>query len=276
MLKIDSHQHFWFYDPARHDWITTEMAALRRNFLPPDLEPLLARHGFQGTVLVQAEQSPAENAFLLQLARDHDFIKGVVGWVDLLARDLTAQLEVLCQEPKLKGFRDILQGDPAPARMLEPDFIKGLKQLNRFGFTYDLLVYAPQLPQVLELVQQVPDQPFVVDHLAKPDIKNQNFADWEKHIRRLAAHPNVCCKVSGLVTEADWQQWQPADFRPFLDTVVDAFGPRRLLYGSDWPVCLLAGTYSRVLGLIQDYFAAFSSQEQEQIFGGNASRFYKL
>ncbi|MGV3504851.1 MAG: amidohydrolase family protein [Adhaeribacter sp.] len=276
MLKIDAHQHFWLYDQTRHAWITPEMAALQRDFLPPHLEPHLARHGLQGTVLVQVEETPAENAFLLQQARAHDFIKGVVGWVNLQAQDLEAQLEGLQQVPKLKGFRDILQGPAAPARMLEPDFIRGLKKLNRYGFTYDLLVYARQLEQVRELVQQLPEQPFVLDHLAKPNIKSGDLADWKKQIRLLATHQNLSCKVSGLVTEADWQHWKAADFRSCLDTVVEAFGPGRLLYGSDWPVCLLAGSYSRVLGLVQDYFTSFSAREQEQIFGGNAVEFYKL
>lgn len=276
MLKIDAHQHFWTYNPAVHNWISEEMAAIRRDFLPQDLEPVLRRHGFDGTVLVQAEETPAETAFLLNQALHHDFIKGVVAWVDLRAQDLEAQLHLLKQQPRLKGFRDILQGPAAPARMLEPAFMRGLALLNRHGFTYDLLVYAHQLPQVRELVGRLPNQPFVLDHLAKPAIKKRDHADWKKQIRSLAAHEHVCCKVSGMVTEADWHYWQPEDIRPYLDTVVEAFGPHRLLYGSDWPVCLVAASYGQVLGLVQDYFAAFSTHEQELIFGGNAVSFYKL
>lgn len=276
MLKIDAHQHFWSYHPLAHAWIGEDMAALRRDFQPRDLQPVLHQHGFQGSILVQVEETPAETALLLDQARRHDFIKGVVGWVDLRARDLEAQLDLLHLEPRLKGFRDILQGPVQPARMLEPAFIRGLGQLRRYGFSYDLLVYAPQLPQVSKLVHHFPDQPFVLDHLGKPEIKNQDHAGWQRQIKSLAEQENVCCKISGLVTEADWQHWRPADFRPYLDTVVEAFGPQRLLYGSDWPVCLVAASYPQVLSLVQDYFASFSTHEQELIFGGNASRFYRL
>ena len=276
MLKIDAHQHFWSYNPLVHAWIGEDMAALRRDFLPRDLAPILRQHGIQGTVLVQAEETPAETAWLLEQARSHDFIKGVVGWVDLWAEDVAEQLAALQHYPKLKGFRAILQGAADPALMLQPAFKRGLSQLRPFGYTYDILIYANQLQYLPELVAAFPDQPFVVDHLAKPDIKNQDIARWRREITALAAHENVYCKVSGLVTEADWCNWQQADFRPYLDTIVAAFGTDRLLYGSDWPVCLLAGSYTQVLDLVQNYFAAFSQQEQNQIFGGNAVKFYNL
>ena len=276
MVKIDAHQHFWQYDPIRDSWITEEMAVIRRDFLPDDLQPLLEQHGFDGCVVVQSDQSPAENRFQLGHAQAHDFIKGVVGWVDLWAEDVAEQLAALQQYPKLKGFRAILQGAADPALMLQPAFKRGIGQLRPFGYTYDILIYANQLQYLPELVAAFPDQPFVVDHLAKPDIKNQDIARWRREITALAAHENVYCKVSGLVTEADWRNWKKADFRPYLDTIVAAFGTDRLLYGSDWPVCLLAGSYTQVLDLVQNYFAAFSQQEQNQIFGGNAVKFYNL
>jgi L-fuconolactonase len=276
MLKIDAHQHFWLFDPVRDSWIKEEMAVIRRDFLPQDLAPVLQQHGFDGCVAVQADQSPAENLFLLAQARDNDFVKGVVGWVDLWAKDVEAQLEGLIQYPKLKGFRAILQGAADPALMLQPAFKRGLRHLGRFGYTYDILIYANQLRYIPELVGAFPDQPFVLDHLAKPAIKRQEIADWRREIQAVAAHDNVYCKVSGLVTEADWQHWQPADFRPYLDTVVEAFGTDRLLYGSDWPVCLVAASYTRMLNLVRDYFAPFSPAEQDRIFGLNAIEFYNL
>lgn len=276
MQKIDAHQHFWHFDPVRDSWITEEMAVIRRDFLPQDLEPVLQQHGFDGCVVVQADPSPAENLFQLANARNHDFIKGVVGWVDLWDKDVADQLANLKQYPKLKGFRAILQGAADPALMLQPAFQRGLRQLARFGYTYDILIYANQLRYIPELVAAFPDQPFVVDHLAKPEIKKGDIAGWRREIQAVAAHENVSCKVSGLVTEADWHHWQPADFRPYLDTVVDAFGPERLLYGSDWPVCLVAASYTQMLNLVQDYFAGFSPAEQDLIFGGNAVKFYGL
>jgi L-fuconolactonase len=276
MLKIDAHQHFWQFDPGRDNWITDEMAVIRRDFLPQDLQPVLQQHGFDGCVAVQADASAAENVFLLEQAQVHDFIKGVVGWLDLRAADVADQLAALQQHPKLKGFREILQGAADPALMLQPAFKRGLGQLRRFGYTYDILIYANQLQYLPSFVGSFPDQPFVVDHLAKPAIKNQDITDWRREIQALAAHENVYCKVSGLVTEADWRHWQPADFRPYLDAVVAAFGPERLLYGSDWPVCLVAASYTQTLTLVLDYFASFSPAEQNLIFGGNAVKFYNL
>jgi L-fuconolactonase len=276
MIKIDAHQHFWQFDPVRDSWIKEDMEVIRRDFLPEDLQPVLEQHGIGGCVAVQADESPAETAFLLGHAHKHDFIKGVVGWVDLGAEDISDQLAAGKQYPKLKGFRAILQGAANPALMLQPAFKHGIGQLRSFGYTYDILIFANQLKYLPELAGAYPDQLFVVDHLAKPDIKNQDIEVWRRQIQALAAHQNVYCKVSGLVTEASWQHWQPADFRPFLDVVVSAFGPARLMYGSDWPVCLVAASYGQVLALAQDYFASFSPGEQALIFGGTALKFYNL
>ncbi|WP_066832619.1 amidohydrolase family protein [Rufibacter ruber] len=276
MPRIDAHQHFWEFNPARESWVTEDMAVIRRDFLPQELQPLLQEHGFDGCVLVQTAQPEHENEILLEWARAHEFIKGVVGWVDFFAADIEERLSRLSQHPKLKGFRYVLQGAEDKALMLQPAFQHGIAQLRRYGFSYDILIYPDQLAYTAELTAAFPDQPFVLNHLAKPDIKGGDFQTWRKAMEAFAAQENVCCKVSGLVTQADWQNWQKRDFTPYLDTLAEVFGPKRLLFGSDWPVCLVAASYAEVLGLVQEYFSPFSPQEQELVFGGNAVAFYKL
>ncbi|WP_162054572.1 amidohydrolase family protein [Pontibacter pamirensis] len=276
MQKVDAHQHFWKFDPVRDSWITDDMASIRRDFGPEDLQPLLQQHGFDGCVAVQADQSEAENEFLLTYADTYDFIKGVVGWVDLRAANVQERLEHFAQFRKLKGFRHVLQGEPDRALMLQPDFKRGISQLSRFGFTYDILIFPDQLRYAKELVAAFPEQPFVTDHLAKPNIKSQEMETWASDMKAIAAHENVHCKLSGMVTEADWRHWKKEDFSPYLDVVTEAFGTNRIMYGSDWPVCLVAARYEDVLSIVEDYFLAFSHTEQAAFFGGNASRFYKL
>ncbi|WP_133273443.1 amidohydrolase family protein [Hymenobacter radiodurans] len=276
MARIDAHQHFWHFEPTRDAWITDEMRLLRRDFLPPELHPLLQQHGFEGCVAVQADQSEGETAFLLELAAKHDFIKGVVGWVDLQAENIEERLAYYNQFAKLKGFRHILQGEADRALMLRPEFRRGISALGQYGFTYDLLILPDQLVYATELDAAFPNQAFVLDHLAKPLIKAGELKPWRRDIQALAARENVLCKVSGLLTEADWQRWQPADFRPYLDVVFDAFGPKRVLFGSDWPVCEVAGGYSRTIALMEDYLASFSPSEQAQFWGDNATSFYNL
>ncbi len=275
-MKIDAHQHFWQYDPVRDAWITEPMAAIRRSFMPEDLQPLLAEQGFEGCVVVQADQSEAETDFQLANARRHPFIKGVVGWVDLQAADVTERLDYYRQFKQLKGFRHILQGEADRALMLTPGFRRGLAALEPLGFTYDLLILPDQLAYAQQLVAAFPNQPFVLDHLAKPPIESGEITAWTQGIRALAAHDNVWCKVSGLVTEAAWQTWQPTDFRPYLDVVFEAFGPGRVMFGSDWPVCNVAGGYHAVVSLARAYLAGFSASEQAQFWGENAADFYKL
>lgn len=276
MQRIDAHQHFWKYDPVRDSWITEDMAVIRRNFGPEDLQPVLQQHGFDGCVAVQADQSEAENELLLAYASNYDFIKGVVGWVDLRAADIEERLSHYARSEKMKGFRHVLQGEPDRALMLQPAFKRGISQLSRFGFTYDILIFPDQLRYARELVAAFPDQPFVIDHLAKPNIKGQEMEAWARDMEAIAAYENVHCKISGMVTEADWQHWKKEAFRPFLDVVVAAFGTGRIMYGSDWPVCLVAASYEEVLDIVKSYFSAFSHSEQAAFFGGNASRFYKL
>jgi L-fuconolactonase len=274
---IDAHQHFWRFDPNRDTWITDEMYKIRRDFLPADLEPVLRENGVDGCISVQADQSEAENDFLLGHAAGNDFIKGVVGWVDLRHPDVEQRLQYYSRFPKLKGFRHVLQGETDRALMLNPAFKRGIAALHKYGYTYDILIYPDQLGYTREFVAAFPDQPFILDHIAKPHIKHRYITDeWKDAIRAVAAHPNLFCKISGMVTEADWYGWKPEHFRVYLDTVVEAFGIDRVLYGSDWPVCLVAASYQQVLHIVKDYFTQFSTDEQAAFFGGNAIKFYKL
>ena len=276
MLQIDSHQHFWYYEPLRDGWITEEMSVLKRNFLPDQVKGLLNQEGLNGCVAVQADQSEGETEFLIGLAREDKFIKGVVGWVDLMSDQLEERLTYFSQHAVVKGFRHILQAEKDRAFMLRPAFKKGITALQQAGFTYDLLVYPDQLSYVLELVRSFPGQPFVLDHLGKPDIKKGTLEKWRRNILEIGRHPNVYCKVSGMVTEADWKGWKAEDFTPCLDAVTEAFGTDRLMFGSDWPVCLLAASYSQVAELVKKYFASYGKEARSAIMGANAVRFYHL
>ncbi|MDR3711259.1 MAG: amidohydrolase family protein [Puia sp.] len=274
---IDAHQHFWKFDPVRDSWITDEMSVIRRDFGPADLLPLLEANGMEGSVIVQSDQSEEENVFQLENAEKFDFVKGVVGWVDLRSPAVNERLAYYRQFEKLKGFRHVLQGEKDRALMLTPDFKRGIGALKPYGYTYDILIYHDQLRYIPELAAAFPDQPFVIDHIAKPFIRTGQYLDeWKKDMKAAASHENVFCKISGMVTEADWQHWKKEDFKPYLDTVVEAFGTRRILYGSDWPVCLVAASYARMIHLVRDYFASFSKPEQAAFFGGNATTFYNL
>lgn len=276
MLKIDSHQHFWIYDEVRDSWITEDMAVLRADFMPAQLLAELQQHHFDGSVVVQSDQSPAENLFQLENAVDNTFVKGVVGWVDLQSEAIEDELAALSAYSKLKGFRHILQGEKDRALMLKPEFLNGIAKLRPFGYTYDILIFPDQLNYAAEFAAKFPDQPFVLDHIAKPDIKNSTIEEWKKDIIALAAHENVYCKVSGMVTEADWKQWKIEDFNPYLDVVFEAFGVERLMYGSDWPVCLIAASYQQVIGLMEQYTSKLTANEQAMFWGGNATKFYNL
>lgn len=275
MQKIDGHIHFWDYDSGQHAWITEEMAVLRRNFLPEDILPLLSAQDMAGCMLVQVNQTEKENDFFLKLASEHNFVKGIVGWVDLCAADISDRLDVYRQS-KIKGFRHILQGDPDRSFMLRPDFKRGIGALLDFGFTYDLLIHPDQLSFAGELVRSFPRQPFILDHLAKPEIRHSALTQWKKDITDISRMENVYCKLSGMITEAHWNSWSKETLIPYIDVVVDCFGMQRILFGSDWPVCLLAGSYEEVVGAVEDYFSAFSKTEQENLFGGNAIAFYGL
>lgn len=274
-MRIDAHQHFWHFDPVRDAWITDDMSVIRRDFLPGDLLPHLQEHGFDGCVTVQADQSDTETRFLLENAKNHDFIKGVVGWVDLRAHDLEARLEQWADDKKLKGFRHILQAEK-PEYMLSPEFVRGLGAIGKHGYTYDILVFPSHLETVEKLLENFDNQYFVVDHIAKPYIRSGEIREWERDLRRVASFPEVHCKVSGLVTEASLTDWKPGDIFPYLEVVLDAFGPGRLMYGSDWPVCLLAASYERQLDIVESFFSRLSPGERERIMGLNAIDFYQL
>jgi L-fuconolactonase len=276
MLRIDAHQHFWKFDPVRDNWITDEMEAIKKNFLPQDFQSLLRQNNFDGSVVVQSDQSEKENEFQLQIAAENDFIKGVVGWVDLQAADVEERLTYYSSFKKMKGFRHVLQGEADRALMLKPSFMNGISKLEKFGFTYDVLIFPDQLKYTAEFVAAFPNQKFVIDHIAKPDIKNKKIKKWKEDIEAVAKYENVYCKISGIVTEADWKIWKKADFIPYMQTVAAAFGTNRIMYGSDWPVCLVAASYKEVLDIVKEYFSSFSENEQELFFGSNAIRFYNL
>ena len=272
-VKLDSHQHFWNYDPAQHVWMTDAMDVLRRDYLPGELEPLLDAVGFDGTIAVQARQVLEETEWLLKLADENEFIKGVVGWVDLRSTELRAQLERYAKHPKLVGVRHVVHDEPDDDFMLRPEFRRGIAQLREFGLTYDLLLFPKHLPVAAKLVKEFPDQSFVLDHIAKPAIRDETVSPWCDDLRRLADFPNVFCKLSGLVTEAKWKQWRAEDFHRYLDIVFEAFGPERLMIGSDWPVCTLSGDYVSTMNIVINYLTAGN---REAILGGNCARFYNL
>lgn len=276
MERIDAHQHFWKFDSVRDNWITDEMSAIRRDFLPNDLKSVLQQNDIDGCVSVQASQSEEETEFLISLAREYDFIKGVVGWVDLQAPGISDILAKYKSNPIVKGFRHVLQGEPQRDLMLNPNFKRGIAALQQYDFTYDVLIFPDQLKFSTELVTAFPEQRFVIDHIAKPYIKRKEIEEWKNDLEKMAEHQNVHCKISGMVTEADWKGWTKDDFKPYLDIVVNAFGTNRIMFGSDWPVCLVAATYDEMMAIVKDYFSVFSEAEQEQFFGLNAIRFYNL
>jgi len=275
MPTIDAHQHFWAYDPVEFAWIEDHMAVLRQDFLPEELGALYQAQGVAGCVAVQARQTLAETEWLLELASAHPWIEGVVGWVDLLARDLPAQLEAWQDQPRLKGFRHIAQAERDDF-LSRPDIIAGIQALGKADYVYDILIFSPQFGAVFDLVDACPDQPLVLDHLGKPAIKGGGFKVWASDIMALGQYPQVNCKLSGLVTEAHWTRWTPEELRPYLDVTLEAFGPERLMFGSDWPVCLLAASYAEVKGVIEAWVAELSETEQAAIWGGTASRVYRI
>ncbi|MGA7859016.1 MAG: amidohydrolase family protein [Terracidiphilus sp.] len=275
-MRLDSHQHFWKYSPTEHVWMTDAMAVLKRNFLPQELKPLLAENGFHGSIAVQARQSLEETRWLLELAGQYDFIKGVVGWVDLCAAELPLQLKYFAAHKRLVGVRHLVQDETDDEFMMRADFRRGIAQLADFGLTYDLLLYPRHLPAAAKLVREFPDQRFVLDHIAKPAIAGGRIDDWERELRALAKFQNVSCKLSGMVTEARWNRWQPGDFRPYLDVVFDAFGANRLMIGSDWPVCTLSADYASAVCIVMNYIEGLAIEEREGVLGGNCARVYGI
>jgi L-fuconolactonase len=272
-MRLDAHQHFWSYDAAQYPWIPPG-SPLHRSWLPDDLAALQKPLGFDGSIAVQARQVVGESDWLLGLADKYANVKGVVGWVDLRSDRVEADLARLAAHPKFVGVRHVVQEEPADDFMLGKEFQRGIAKLQAYGLTYDILIYPKQLEAAIRLAENFPHQLFVLDHIAKPSIKDGTIEPWKSQLRRLSKLPNVHCKVSGMLTEADHKQWQPEQFRPYLDTVFEAFGPSRLMYGSDWPVCLFAGSYEQAFRLVDDYARGLTESERAGLFGGNCEQFY--
>ena len=274
-MRIDAHQHFWIYNQREYDWIDETMASIRRDFLPADLRPELEDAGFAGSVVVQVRQTLEETRWLLELAEDNPFILGVVGWVDLRSPRLYQDLQSFAGKSKLVGIRHIVQSEPDDF-LLDADFLRGISVLQEFDLAYDLLIYTKHLPLAAEFVKRFPRQRFVLDHLAKPPIRSRAIDLWARGMRELASFPNLHAKVSGLVTEANWQGWKPEDLRPYLDVAFESFGAKRLMIGSDWPVCTVAASYAQVVNLVKDYLSSYTAEDREAVFGGNAANFWRL
>lgn len=274
-MIIDSHQHFWIYDSVRDSWIDETMRVIRKDFFPKDLKPILEANNVDGCIAVQADQSEKETEFLLECAQQNTFIKGVVGWVDLCDENIEERLIHFTKNKHLKGIRHIVQAEKDDF-VLGKDFQRGISKLNTYNLVYDILVFPNQLESAIKLVEQFPNQKFVLDHIAKPQISKGLNEKWVKNIKQLAAFKNVACKISGMVTETDNFNWTPELFMPFLDTIVNAFGTKRIMFGSDWPVCLLAGEYKSILQIIENYFIDSTEEDMQMIMGGNAIKIYNL
>ncbi len=275
-MKIDAHQHFWKFDATEYFWIADQMNALKRDFLPGDLLPELQGTGFDGSVAVQARQCLEETRWLLDLADKNDFIKGVVGWIDLCSEKSEEQVKKFADHSKFSGVRHVLHDEPDDRFMLKDSFLSGIKMLGRYNLVYDILIFPRHLSYASELVSLFPQQKFVLDHLAKPFIRDGILSPWADRIEQLAKHPNVSCKLSGMVTEAIWHGWSKEDFKPYLDVIFDSFGPSRLMIGSDWPVCTLSSGYNSTMNIVIDYIHSLTTNEQDMILGRNAIRIYNL
>lgn len=276
MRIVDSHQHFWKFDPVRDAWMEPgKMEVIRKDFLPEDLKPILDQYGVDATVAVQADQSLAETDFLLEQAHTYDFVMGVVGWIDLKSRSLKESLEPYKDKPALVGFRHITQSEPK-GFMLDPTFVEGVKTILEYNFRYDVLIYWHQMEEAIEMIRTLPEKPMVLDHIAKPNIQDGRILKWKNAMKELAAFEHVYCKISGMITEAHWQYWTENDLRPYIDVAMETFGPDRCMFGSDWPVCTLAGSYGQVISSLRSYLGTFSKSEQSKIMGQNCLDFYGL
>jgi len=274
--RIDAHHHLWRYTPEEYGWIDDAMRALRRDFLPEDLTAAMRAAGVDGAVVLQARQTLEETRWLLELANGCEAIRGVVGWAPIAGTEFQASMEEFACRPKLKGLRHIVQAEPDENYLLREDFNHGIRAMQGSGLVYDILIYERHLPQAIEFVDRHPEQVFVLDHVAKPRIREGVLEPWATRMRELAKRENVWCKVSGMVTEADWGAWTPETLRPYLDVVVEAFGPERLMAGSDWPVCLVACGYAQWFEVLERYFGGFSETERDAVFGGTATSVYRL
>lgn len=274
-MLVDTHVHFWHFDKEQDGWITDEMEVLQNDYLPGTIAPTLKRNGIDACVAVQARQTELETHFLVELSKTHDIIKGVVGWVDLQNKNLEQRLQYFSQYPVIKGWRHIVQAEPDDF-LLRKEFQRGIQALQPYGYTYDILIYHRQLKAAVEFASRFPEQKFIIDHCAKPDIRKKEITEWKILMQEMAKHPHMYCKLSGLFTEARWKKWTPTDFYPYLDVVFEAFGPDRLLFGSDWPVILVAGMYVQWKSLLEKYMENYKEEDRQKIFGENAARFYNL
>ena len=275
-MIIDSHQHFWNYEPEKHSWIDDEMSVIRCDFLSDDLKKVFAENGVDACVAVQADQTTEETSFLISIAENNNFIKGVVGWVDLRSESIEEDLLKYKKYDVVKGFRHVVQGEQDHNFMLRPEFLRGIELLGKYDLCYDILIFPHQLGAALELVKKFPNQKFVIDHIAKPYIKDGFFEGWAVMMREIAKHQNVYCKISGMITEAGYKTWTTEQVHPYMKLVLESFGAGRVMYGSDWPVCLVAGNYSMVKALVTDFISDLSQEQQNAIMGGNAAKFYNL
>ena len=275
-MIIDSHQHFWNYEAEKHSWIDDEMSVIRRDFLSDDLQKVFDENGVDACVAVQADQTTEETDFLISLAKNNNFIKGVVGWVDLRSESIEEDLLKYKKYDVVKGFRHVVQQEQDHNFMLRPEFLNGIELLGKYDLCYDILIFPHQLGAALELVEKFPNQKFVIDHIAKPYIKDGFFEGWAVMMREIAKNQKVYCKISGMITEADYKTWTPEQVHPYMKLVLESFGASRVMYGSDWPVCLVAGNYSMVKALVTDFITDLSQEEQNDIMGGNAAKFYNL
>lgn len=277
-LTIDAHQHFWQLSrPFNYDWLRApRLAPICRDYLPTDLVPHLQATGVAKSIFVQTQHNLEENRWVLELARQYDFLAGVVGWVDLASPECERQVSEFRADPKFLGVRHVVQDEPDDDFLVRPAILRGLKVLEKHRVPFDLLLYVKQLRHAATVAEALPGLPLVIDHLAKPRIKEQGLDDWIPHLRRAAACPNVYCKLSGLVTEADWQRWTVADLKPYVETALELFGPARCMFGSDWPVCELAASYERVYQALVEALGPLSPCDREAIFGGTAARFYQI
>ncbi len=275
-MIIDAHQHFWMYNANRHAWISDDMKLLRKNFLPVDLIDLYKQHHIDGCIAVQADESDQETQFLVDLAAKNDFIKGVVGWIDHKDKQLDEKLLHYSIQPTIKGFRHIIQGRPDDLYLANPDFHHFLKALSFYSFTYDVLITEDQLSATINCTEKFPDQKFILDHCGKPNIKAKNRKAWASNIKILAGNPNMYCKLSGLVTEAEWNKWTYDDLVPYLEIATEHFGAERICFGSDWPVCLLSASFEKIMAYTNRFIHQLTSIEQKNILGLNACRFYGI
>lgn len=275
-MKIDAHQHFWNYNPKKHDWIDDSMQVIKKDFSPNELEKEMLANGINGCIAVQVEESETETEYLLKLADDNNFIKGVVGWIDLLSPEAEERMLFWKQKFKCKGFRSIVQGKPDHNYLKNEVFIEQVKKLQAHGYSYDLLVYHDQLPSLIGFTEKLPDNRMILDHLGKPDIKNKEIKKWKEHIKILAQHPGIYCKLSGLITEAEHDKWSYNDIQPYLEIAAEYFGADRICFGTDWPVCLLAGTYTQVVETIEKFSLQLSKDEKNKLYAENTMKCYNL